>query len=248
MNSCCHYQHVPVDAFQRLVQEPAVLHLSLENSWIQSVGSRVSKISVQVPSLCGHTFLIRRVTVKFPIFFPIPLLMKSFLAAFSLLFFPCPSHFFFSSLLPMFPFPFTSSLFFPPSLEVSLLSLELTALYWLSKYYFMPGVQMITMKHQSKGSVFPGTCIQQFLFLACCMCLQYCKCFYAVSSFKLQGQTTRGSILHAEAPADSRLLGCFLFVISDSVSWKCYGGSEVLILCLQLLSLIWLIQGMATFH
>lgn len=88
---------------------------------------------------------------------------------------------------------------------------------------------MITMKHQSKGSIVPGKCIQQFLFLACCMCLQYCKRFWTVSSFRLQDWTTRGSVLHAESPADTKLLGCFLFVIPDRVIWRCYRGRELVL-------------------
>lgn len=111
--------------------------------------------------------MTRRVTVKFS-YFLFFFLSSSSLAAFSLLFFPHPSSFFFLAFSP-FPFPLLFSSLLSPSLELSVLSLELTALYWLSKHYFMP-VQLITMKHQSKGSIFPGKCFQQIpgsLHVAC---------------------------------------------------------------------------------
>lgn len=158
------------------------------------MGKSVSTISVQVPSsLCTDTlswsgewlssFLFHFLFPLFIIFhlfsccFFASLLSSSFLFLFFLAFFPC-----FLSLYSSLHSSF-------PSLEVSLLSLELAALYWLSKHCFMPGIQLITMKHQSKGSIFPGKCFQQFLFLACCVCLQYCKLFCTGNSFRLQDHT-----------------------------------------------------------
>lgn len=174
------------------------------------MGSSVSNIAVQVPlSLCTDTLSWSGEWLSsFPVFFSFPFLYHSFLDAFSLIssffsffifflvFFTC-----FLSLLPL-----HSS--FPPVWQSLILAWN-----WLPYIGSQTTAlcqELITMKLQSKGSIFPGKCIQQFLFLACCMCLQYCS-FCTGSSFRLQDQSTRGSVVHAEAPADTRLLGCFLF-------------------------------------
>lgn len=175
-----------------------------------------------------HTFLIRRVTIKFSCFIFFFLSSSSsifFLAAFSLLFFHHPFSFlFFLAFLPCFLSLFSSLYSFFPSLEVSLLSLELTALYWLSKLCFMPGVQLITMKHRVREVYF-----QENAFSSSSSLHVACVCSVANSSVQeilSDSRTTHGSVLHAEAPADTRLLGCFLFTLRG-VSWKCCRGSEV---------------------
>lgn len=155
-----------------------------------------------------HSFLIRRVTVKFPCFLFFFLSLSFFSWCFFSYFLILLVFYFLPCLLHLFPFPFTSSLFFPPVWQSLILAWN-----WLPYIGSQTTAlcqELITMKLQSRGSIFPGKCIQQFLFLACCMCLQYCS-FCTGSSFRLQDQTTRGSVVHAEAPADTRLLGCFLF-------------------------------------
>lgn len=115
MNSCCHYHHVPIYAFTKIRASypPSLFREFLDSprQWV-AVWAR---FLCKCPHLCAHPLLIRRVTVKFPRFL-FPLFIISFLAAFSLLFFPPPSHYFFTSLsITLFSVPFTSFLhsFFP---------------------------------------------------------------------------------------------------------------------------------------
>lgn len=174
-----------------------------------------------------HTFLIRRVTVKFSCFIFFFLSSSSlifFVAAFSILFFHCLSRFF-SSL------PF-SLVFFPFTLLFTL-SPVWKSLFLAWNWLLYIGSQNTALCQEFSWLLWSTRVrevyFQENAFSSSSSLHVVCVCSIANSSVQeifSESRTTHESELHAEAPADSRLLGCFLFTLDD-VSWKCCRGSEV---------------------
>lgn len=175
-----------------------------------------------------HTFLIRRVTVKFSCFIFFFLSSSSFiffLAAFLLLFLHHPSRFF-SSLL-------FSPVFFPFTLLFTLLSPVWKSLFLAWNWLPYIGSQSIALCQEFSWLLWSTRVrevyFQENAFSSSSSLHVACVCSIANSTVQeifSDSRTTHESVLHAEAPADTRLLGCFLFML-HGVSWKCCRGSEV---------------------
>lgn len=193
----------------------------------------VSKISVQVPSSLCTDFPDQesdcQVFIHCLIF--IFLSLSSFiffLAAFLLLFFHCPSRFF-SSL------PF-SPVFFPFTLLFTLLSPVWKSLFLAWNWLPYIGSQSTALCQEFSWLLW-STRVREVYFQENAFSIfisaspLHVACVYSIANSSVQeilsdSRITHDSVLHAEAPADTRLLGCFLFTLDD-VSWKCCRGSEV---------------------